>query len=237
MLECQPRNVIRSQAESPAGPRSPASYVSHARIWSGTQTTVLLTNRSRTNTQSSQSCASAGWVDGADCSFQCWSAKSTLFMHCLPAGTRVGRQPVSAKAPLRYGCDDATSGRTRTVTPCSGGITSLGRHADSYWASDARFLVPQRTIAVVCGNGVLRDKAHYCTSTRNPTSPSPHWCFRALCDAVWVASMTSNPCCVGRGSLGSHASLAASPLRWHLKARAEYSPGRLAFDHTLRCGS
>ena len=132
MLECQPRSVIRSQAGSPAGPRSPASYVSHARIWSGTQTTVLLTNRSRTNTQSSQSCASAGWVDGADCSFQCWSARSTLFMHCLPAGTRVGRQPASAKAPLRCGCGDATSGRTRTVTPCSGGITSLGRHDGSY---------------------------------------------------------------------------------------------------------
>ena len=59
MLACQPRNVIRSQAGSPAGPRSPASYVSHTRFWSGTQTTVLLPIRSRTNTPSSQSCVGA----------------------------------------------------------------------------------------------------------------------------------------------------------------------------------
>ena len=50
MLECRPRNVIRSQAGSPAGPRSPASYVSHTRFRRGTQATELLSSRSRTDT-------------------------------------------------------------------------------------------------------------------------------------------------------------------------------------------
>ena len=57
MLACQPRNVIRSQAGSPAGPRSPASYLSHTRFRRGTQATELLSSRSRTDAWSSQSFA------------------------------------------------------------------------------------------------------------------------------------------------------------------------------------
>ena len=55
MLACHPRSAIRARAASPAGPRSPASYVPPARVWSSTQATVLLTKRSRTHTLSSPS--------------------------------------------------------------------------------------------------------------------------------------------------------------------------------------
>ena len=69
------------------------------------------------------------------------------------------------------------------MTPCSGGVKLLGRHDGSHWVSDTRLLVPQRTIAMRSGDGVPRAAAHYCTDTRNPTSPSPLWCSRALFDS------------------------------------------------------
>ena len=66
------------------------------------------------------------------------------------------------------------------MTPCSGDVNSLGRHAGSHCASDARFLVLRRTIAVSGDNGVPRAEAHYCTNTRNPSSPYPLRYFKAL---------------------------------------------------------
>ena len=51
----------------------------------------------------------------------------TYDMQRLPAGQHIGRQLASAGAPLKCGCGDATGRRARAVTPCSGGITSLGR--------------------------------------------------------------------------------------------------------------
>ena len=74
-------------------------------------------------------------------------------------------------------------GRPRGGTPYSGSVHSPGRRTGSHCASETRLLVLRRTIAVSGDNGVPRAEAHHCTSTRNPTSPSPHWCFRALFDA------------------------------------------------------
>ena len=166
MLACQPRNVIRSQAGSPAGPRSPASYVSHTRFRSGTQAVALLASRSWTDKSSSQSCVGArplegrnradtrselvlvasnglaptagvchaDWVDGADGSFQCRGAKSTIYMACI--GCQLASALTASRQALKRRSDMAAAmrpfGGPGGMTPCSGGVNSLGRHDGSH---------------------------------------------------------------------------------------------------------
>ena len=57
LLGYQPRRDPLTGGASPTGPRSPASHVSRPRVSSGTQATSLLSDRSWTGNQSSQSYA------------------------------------------------------------------------------------------------------------------------------------------------------------------------------------